>query len=267
MKKTINGYITLFHKYGLIKAIKFFISWYYGQFQLKGKDHTKENSVIVNGCNLNLIPNDMGISYELLKFKIHEPITTKILQMKLKPGMICFDVGGNIGYYATLESRLVGINGYVFVTEPSPKNRNYLQKNLSSLNIKNFNIFNFACGDNNGTTKFLISKFSNYSQIYDPNKIKSNENEIVNVPIKKLDTFVDEQNLENLNFIRMDIEGHELSVIEGAKKCILKFKPMIQIELHINKLGKSNAEKILKFLKDAGYSKTLFFNAYLDLLH
>ena len=31
-----------------------------------------------------------------------------------------------------------------------------------------------------------------------------------------------------------------------------------------NKLGKSNAEKILKFLKDAGYSKTLFFNAYLD---
>ena len=263
MKKTISGYRILFHKFGLIKTIKFMISWYYGQFQLRGKDLTKENTIITNDCLLHLIPNDKGISYELLKFKIHEPITTKILKNKLKEGMVCFDIGGNIGYYVTLENKLVGKNGKILVTEPSPTNRKYLEKNVLAQGTNNIEIFDFACGDFDGITKFSISKFSNYSQVFDEKKF-SNADEVIHIPIRKLDTFLTEKNITKLDFIRMDIEGYELNVIEGAKECIKKFKPMIQIELHVRKLGIINVEKILRFFKNVGYDRTLFFNAYLD---
>jgi hypothetical protein len=59
-----------------------------------------------------LIPNDKGISSELLLFRTHEPLSTKILK-KLLEHMTCIDIGSNIGYYALLERKIVGEKGKV----------------------------------------------------------------------------------------------------------------------------------------------------------
>lgn len=265
MKKAIGGYWKLAKTYGVIKAIKYFYSWYYGQYKQKGIDLSKERIIDVkNGCKLNLIPNDPGISLELTRFGIHEPVTTKIVQEKIKPGMICLDCGGNIGYYATLESKLVGKEGRVLAIEPSPVNIKYLEKNLILQNQNNFEVYNFACGNIDGEIKFVVHKISNMCRVANPDEFETDDKKFVKIPVCKLDTFLADKNLPRLDLLRMDIEGSELRLFEGAVDTIRKFKPMIQIELHPGHLGPVNTKKLLKLLKDEGYEFSTFMIGYLD---
>ena len=246
----ISGYWKLSKKYGLIKAIKYFYSWYYGQYKQKGIDLGQERMINVkNGCKLHLIPNDPGISLELTRFGIHEPVTTQIVQEKIKPGMICLDCGGNIGYYATLESNLVGKEGRVIAIEPSPVNVKYLEKNLKLQNQENFEVHNLACGNTDGEITFVVHKISNMCRVANEGETESEDKKFVKIPVKKLDTFLADKKLPRLDLLRMDIEGSELRLFEGAVKTIRKYKPMIQIELHPGHLGPENTRKVLEFLK------------------
>ena len=122
-------------QHGLIKTLKGIFLYHYRILKLLSIDVTKEHVVKVNGCTLALIPNDKGISEELLLFNSHEPLNTEALAHELTEGMTCLDIGGNIGYYATLESRLVGKTGHVIAIEPSPVNLRYLKRNLDSQNM------------------------------------------------------------------------------------------------------------------------------------
>ena len=261
----ISGYWKLSKKYGLIKAIKYFYSWYYGQYKQKGIDLGQERMINVkNGCKLHLIPNDPGISLELTRFGIHEPVTTQIVQEKIKPGMICLDCGGNIGYYATLESNLVGKEGRVIAIEPSPVNVKYLEKNLKLQNQENFEVHNLACGNTDGEIIFVVHKISNMCRVANDGETESEDKRFVKIPVKKLDTFLADKKLPRLDLLRMDIEGSELRLFEGAVETIRKYKPMIQIELHPGHLGPENTRKVLKFLKNEGYEFSTFMIGYLD---
>src|SRR3990172_10980874 len=52
--------------------------------------------VTVNGYRMKVIPQDIGISKELLVFKTHEPLATEFVKRNVKNGMVCFDIGCNI---------------------------------------------------------------------------------------------------------------------------------------------------------------------------
>ncbi len=89
--------------------------------RLKKRKLNLSNKIIeVNGYKLALVPNDEGISTELALFNVHEPLTTKILKTNLKTGMVCLDIGSNIGYFVSLESNIVGDSGKIYAIEPSP---------------------------------------------------------------------------------------------------------------------------------------------------
>jgi len=265
MRGAISGYWKLSKKYGLVKAIKFFYSWYCGQYNQKGVDLGKERIIdCKNGCQLHLIPNDIGISLELTRFGIHEPVTTQIVQDKIKEGMICLDCGGNIGYYATIESKLVGKTGKVIAIEPSPVNVKYLEKNLKLQGQDNYEIHNLACGDTDGEIKFIISDISNMCHVAKEGEVESGNKKFVKIPVKKLDSFLIDKHLPRLDLLRMDIEGSELRLFEGAIQTIKKYKPMIQMELHPGHLGPENTRKLLKLLKNEGYEFSTFMIGYLD---
>lgn len=265
MRKAISGYLFLTREYGLIKAIKYFISWYYGQFKQRGIDFSKEHLIETNGRKLLVMPNDPGISKELLKFHMHEPVTTEFLSKKLKEGMTCLDLGANIGYYATLESKKVGKNGHVIAIEPSPVNFEYLKRNLELQKQGNAEAYNLACGSDDGEIDFLVSEFSNMCRIlWEGVKPPAGKNTIVKIPIRKLDTFLKEKSIEKLDLIRMDIEGGEIKVFQGAKETIKKFKPMIQIEFHPGRIAPNDSKSFLRHLLEEGYELTYYLIGYLD---
>ena len=107
--------------YGISKAVRVLL--HYGYVVTKKRAKNPEDLIVdVNGYKLAVIPDDLGISSELMMFKTHEPLTTKLLSKELKKGMTCLDVGGKIADDSLLESNIVGDEGKVIAIEPSPPN-------------------------------------------------------------------------------------------------------------------------------------------------
>ena len=121
-------YIYFSKYYVLTKAIK--ASYYYIHRNINQKklDVVNKQLVKLDKYELSVIPNDIGISSELRIYKTHEPLVTSIVLNEVKQGMDCLDIGSNIGYYAILESKLVGETGKIFAIEPSSINFEYLNE-------------------------------------------------------------------------------------------------------------------------------------------
>ena len=144
--------------YGISKAIRVLLHYGYVATKKNTQPSSDDFIVDVNGYKLAVIPGDLGISSELMMFKTHEPLTTKLLSKELKKGMTCLDIGGNIGYYTLLESNIIGNTGKVIAIEPSPPNFQHLKKNLDLQDAKNVDAYNFAAGDVDGNVNFLVYK-------------------------------------------------------------------------------------------------------------
>jgi len=265
MAHSMNFWFSYFlRQHGIKRTLIGILCYIYWQFKKVRYDFSKEHTVSVNGCQLSLIPNDAGISEELLVFNCHEPFSTKILSNNLQEGMVCLDVGGNLGYYATLESKKIGKSGRVIVLEPSPLNFKYLTKNLSLQNQSNYELFNYACGNREGEVQFLISKHSNTSRVLKDHEKPSADMNLIKVPVIKLDDFMEKKGIKKLDILRMDVEGYEVEILEGAKDLIRNFQPNIQIEVHLQRLGPKNTKKVLEMFQNAGYKNIYFIARELD---
>ena len=102
----------------IIKSIKFYVI-----DKIKRRNLTIiKNELNINNCKMKILSKDEGISSELIIYGVHEPLTTKLILSEVKPGMTILDIGSNIGYYAILESNLIGTTGKIYSIEPSPIN-------------------------------------------------------------------------------------------------------------------------------------------------
>lgn len=227
---------------------------------ISGAEHVIE----VNGYKLITIPNDAGISTELQIFKTHEPLSTEVLKTELKDGMICLDIGANIGYYTLLERALVGGNGKVIALEPSPLTYSYLNKNIELNRSIDVETFNLAFSSSNCEIPFLVGAMSNLSRVANMDDGYS-ESSIIKVEARTLDSFVSNHHIEKLDFLRMDVEGHENAIIQGGLLTIKRFKPILHVEIHTSLLGSKETVFFLHKLQDLGYNVKYYIPRELDI--
>lgn len=252
MKQALSGYWKIYRKFGIMSALWSFYSFYYRKYKLQ-KIIKKGNYLVdIHGTKLMVIPDDEGLSAELLVFGYHERDTTEFVSKYLKKNMVCLDIGANIGYYSTLYSKIIGKNGLVIAIEPSPLNFRYLKKNLEFQKNLNSKLFNCACGNENGTVNFQVDVKANKCKVV-KNVNPDSNTEIIIVPLRTLNDIVEETKVNRIDFLKIDVEGYEMKTLDGAWESIRKFKPTIQIELHINRLGESVTNEIINRLKKEGY--------------
>tara|TARA_Y100001980_G_C14451214_1_gene235084 strand:+ start:220 stop:876 length:657 start_codon:yes stop_codon:yes gene_type:complete len=127
-------------------------------------------------------------------------------------------------------------------------------KNMNNFNIKNFELFPYGLGDKNikslvGNEQGFIDKYG-YAAFNAQVVEDKNGQEYV----RTLDSF----NLNNISFIKIDVEGYELNLLKGAEETIEKNKPVIFIEKTITKyddiknyLNNYNYDLVEEFEKDA----------------
>lgn len=183
----------------------------------------------IQGNKMHLNPISFDISTELLVRGIHEKGATRILREELKEGMRVVDIGANIGYYALIEAQVVSNKGKVYTIEPEPNNFKLLNKNVQ---INNFGdvieTFQMAIADKDGHSKLYLSAKSNLHSLL-PNS--ENENDYCIVETTTLDNFL--RGKAPVDFIRMDVEGFEYEIIEGATKTLERKGPLkLFIEFH-----------------------------------
>jgi FkbM family methyltransferase len=251
--------------------------YYYSQLKLRrlSLDPTKDHIVKVNDYEMFIIPTDKGISAELAMFNSHEPLTTKVIASQLNKGMVCLDIGSNIGYYAILESRIVGQEGKVICIEPSALNFQYLRKNLEMEGKSNIQTYNVAVGDIDESVYLVADNRSNLCRVVkqsELNPIANGYNEdkhlgvrtLSKIPMKRIDSLIGELAIDRLDLVRMDPEGYESNIYRGMKSTIQKYKPMLFIEFHRIYLGIEGTRTLLQDLKNDGYESLYYIQRWMD---
>jgi FkbM family methyltransferase len=235
--------------------------WAYDSFRWWWYQTRGKKSVTVFGHQFAVLPKDPGISRELALYKEHEPLATRLLMQTLKPGMNVVDIGGNIGYYAMLEARLIGPTGKVVAIEPMPKNSEQLCKNVEANGYQHIQIHKVAIGDRDGTATMYISGKSNWHSMH---RIPSSVGEM-QVSVRTLDSFLESLDLSSVDLVRMDLEGYEVVVIHGMLRTIEKHSPRLLVELHPDLLGKQVTVEYLQSLENLGYGIEWVFEQDRDM--
>lgn len=200
----------------------------------------------VNDYKMIIDKNGKGIHRDLFLKGTREESSVKIVRELLKPGQTILEAGANIGYYAILESKIVGKNGKVYAVEPVRENFKLLNKNINLNKLKNVKTFNLAFSDTDGKIEINISEDSNLNT---PINIgESSRKEKVNCTT--LDEFF--KNKKYPDFMRMDIEGYEHIVFRGAEKTLDKLKTIF-VELHFPLIQKDEMISFLKKLKQKNF--------------
>ena len=185
-----------------------------------------------------------------------EPDERAFVRRLLQPGMIVLDIGAHQGLYTLLASSLTGRSGKIFAFEPSPRERKALRLNVLLNRRKNVSIQPFALGDKSCHSEMYIvlGKKTGLNSLRPP--AASVVTTTVPVEVRTLDELIESGAIPRPDFIKLDVEGAELSVIRGALKLLSKRqRPVIMAEVESLRTGPwgYSAMDIVKALEDLNF--------------
>lgn len=152
------------------------------------------------------------------------------------------DVGANIGHYTKKLSELVGESGRVIAFEPIPDTFELLAANVASLPLNNISLLNVAASDYSSIQGMALPKFNTGLDNYFMAKITTDS-----PSLEILCLSVDSLKLpQPIALVKIDAEGHDLSVLKGMESILKKDYPVLIIE--------DDLSEIDSYLKNLGYA-------------
>ena len=201
---------------------------------------------------------DEGVSRLTYYFGYSEPAIFNFINYFLKDGMYFFDIGANIGLHSLFASKRVGNGGKVFSFEPCESIYKRLIENINTNNVNNIYSYKIALGEKDSKVdmvKILNETSRTYIGVIQSNGISLN-NEIENVKMTTLDSFVNINKIRKINDLKLDVEGYEFNVLKGAVKTLSTLIPsVIQVEFDSEYLYRNNIDmnEIKKFFQKYKY--------------
>jgi FkbM family methyltransferase len=211
------------------------IDWYSSKYLLRKK--IIRRTVHHMPMYLDLVTP--GISKTLAIRRMREADKTLIVEEFLREGMVVLDCGSNIGYYPLLEASIVKQSGRVFAIEADPRHYELLAKNVALAPPNVIEVFRMAVSNTVGEVTMVLAEKSNLSRVASRTAPASDANpaetDTVTIPATTIDAFLCDHDVEP-DFFRMDIEGHEVEVLQGMGGTLERAKRGFKIlmELHPN---------------------------------
>jgi len=160
-----------------------------------------------------------------------------------QPGDVAVDVGANVGEVSIILSRRAGVRGQVFAFEPNPRIYRYLLGNLSLNGCTNVTAHNLAVGAAVGPVRMSDDKVDDMNRVVDAGAIE--------VPCTTLDA---QSFPDRIAFLKVDVEGSELRVLEGAERLLARTL-CVNCEMgetHHRRYGYGMSD-LVRFLQHAGF--------------
>ncbi|NLL27479.1 MAG: FkbM family methyltransferase [Bacteroidales bacterium] len=167
---------------------------------------------------------------------------------------IILDIGANIGVM-TAHFAKNKKNSLVYSFEPVPENIRALKRVVRYFKLKNVKIMENALSDFDGEIDMLMpkekrAKKQGLSHVVNENDKNNEEGSLYRVPVKKLDNISELANSDTkIKAIKIDVEGHEFKVLQGAKNILQKNKPVVYCELW----NTSQRGEVIKFMESLNY--------------
>ncbi len=181
---------------------------------------------------------------------------------------IIFDIGSYVGLYSLVSSRLMNGKGKIFAIEPNPNSHYWLKNNIKLNDVKNVSTMQLALGKNKGHVRFYTFAgnpgVSTIKSAHLKGRGKNRIGTTFKVPTTTFDELVDELKLKRVNLVKIDVEGAELDVLEGAARSLkagIVDKLVIEVHETVN-----NVETVTSYIRKFGYTIDNIFRFHMKSL-
>jgi len=223
--------------------------------------------VKLDNFNMIVLANE-DVGRQLMLFKTYEQAETNFFKKNIKSTDVCFDIGGNIGYFSLLFAYLAP-KGCVHVFEPIKLNYSIINTNVEINSMENLIVNNTAVGSSRGFINFSISEDSAYSSIKNTGRIP--ELKSISVPLTTIDDYVKLNRIKRIDVLKIDVEGAEELVLDGFVKVLTSStkKPrFILMELYNGnlKVFNTNIKNVIKKMQIFNYHPFVINSKNSDLI-
>jgi FkbM family methyltransferase len=166
---------------------------------------------------------------------------------------VIVDIGANSGYYAII-AKALNPKAHVIAFEPVDRIFSTLKKNVAA-NHFNITCIQAAISNHTGTALLYDYPEQHHYQASLNKESMSRKNDVISyeVPVMRLDDYAANNNITRIDLIKIDVEGHEAAVFEGALKILQQSTPSILFEVK----EEAHAARIQEMINGLGYS---FYN-------
>lgn len=213
-----------------------------------GKDYDQDHVLtkLDNGMHIVVNKYDRCVCWSIRLTGHWDSNETRVLKQIVKNGFHVIEVGSNFGAHTLRMSELVGEKGKIFAFEANPNVSKYLKKSIEINHLTNILLFEKAAGDAPGDANLIFSLLN----IGDGHLVHENKSGAVKTKIVKLDDSILEPHID---LLKIDAEGYEYKIFNGAKNIIEKNANHIilmfeWVHAHLKKQHTS-PESIIDFLK------------------
>ena len=182
---------------------------------------------------------------------LYEAQKTEAIMTCLKPGATFVDVGANKGDFTLLASKIVGANGKVFSFEPAPSNCEWVRRSIKLNGYHNVTLYELALSDTNGRGQLYLGDKSGWHSLV-PDRTNS-DRKTLSVVTRTLDSVLKEAHQCNVDMIKIDVEGFELEVLQGAYSTLSSNRDIILL-IDIHPASGVDPREVCGFLSKLGFS-------------
>lgn len=170
-----------------------------------------------------------NVPLETFNFNNYEKEDSEMIFKLINSDSHIIDIGANIGWY-TIHTAAMLKKGTIHCFEPVPETHKKLKANIEINNLSNITVNNIALSEKKQVLTFYFDP--NQSGSSSSKNITENES-VVKIELDSItfDDYAEQNKLEQIDFIKCDVEGAELFVFQGALKSLEKYKPIIFTEL------------------------------------
>lgn len=183
----------------------------------------------------------------------YEQTLAQVASTAVNAGDVCYDIGAYRGFFTGVFALAGAVQVIAF--EPFAENCDQLRLLIASNPQLPISCENIAIGSEDGTAEFNVMADSSMGKLASSSfqsEVKTAD--ILRVPLRRLDSFVAEGNYRPPQIIKIDVEGAEVDVLEGARQILQTSKPTLFIEAHSPTLAGACTE----FLEGIGYCVEVF---------
>ena len=191
------------------------------------------------------------VQLDLLARGEREPKTLRLISKLVRAGDQVLDVGAHVGHHAIVAAKAAGVSGMVHAFDPQPYNADRVARNVVLNKLSNVTVVCAAVGSRDGFTQIAMQSERDRARLSLATPGPNDLAVLIEVPLRRLDTYLQDHGVTEVRLLKIDVEGYELEVLRGMGSRLQACRNVI---LELLEGAEPGMEKgILDLLADSGF--------------